>query len=206
MRHHWLARAGRAELTLVFAGWGLGPMPFAGLAGAGDVLVVDDYTALDDPLPQTAAYDGVRLLAYSFGVAAAGHWLSASGLRPVRLAAVNGTLFPADERKGIAPEIVTATADGLSTASFARFCRRAGHKGPVPAIDMAAAQAELRAIADRGPAPETRFDRVWISAQDRIVPASAQEAAWRDHAEAIRRIPASHQPFAPDQHWQEWFA
>lgn len=206
MKRHWLARAGGVELMLVFGGWGLGTAPFAGLAGAGDVLVVDDYTTLDDSLPETARYDRVRLLAYSFGVASAGHWLSASGLRPQRLAAVNGTLFPADDGKGIARRTVAATADGLSAAGFARFCRRAGHTGAPPRIDVAAARAELRAIVERGPAPETAFGRIWISGRDRIIPARAQERAWRSQTRAIRRIPAAHQPFAPGQDWQEWFA
>lgn len=206
MRRHWLARAGSDELTLVFAGWGLGAAPFAGLTGAADVLVVDDYTTLDDPLPEVTSYARLRLLAYSFGVASAAHWLARAGLRPARLAAVNGTLHPADPTRGIAPEMVAATADGLNADSFARFCRRAGLTGPAPTIDYHAAAAELRAIAARGPAPETPFDRVWIADADRIIPTAAQTLAWHDQAEAVRRIPGGHMPFRPGQSWQEWFA
>lgn len=124
MRKLWLDRQGGANLTLVFGGWGLGPAPFAALAGAGDVLFVDDYRDLSDPLPEIGAYERVRLLAYSFGVASAAHWLAGAGVTPEQSVAVNGTLFPADERRGIAPDIVAATADGLTPASFARFCRR----------------------------------------------------------------------------------
>lgn len=206
MRRHWLARNGGPQLTLVFGGWGLGAAPFAGLTGTEDVLVIDDYTTLDAPLLETAQYDHIRLLAYSFGVAAAAHWLSAYKLPLQRLVAVNGTLYPVDKTRGIAPEIITATADGLSAARFAQFCRRAGHALPAPHIDVAMAKTELRAIAQRGPAPPTAFERIWISQQDRIIPARAQEAAWQAQAGAVRRLRAAHQPFAAGQSWQDWFA
>lgn len=206
MRKLWLDRQGGANLTLVFGGWGLGPAPFAALAGAGDVLFVDDYRDLSDPLPEIGAYERVRLLAYSFGVASAAHWLAGAGVTPEQSVAVNGTLFPADERRGIAPDIVAATADGLTPASFARFCRRAGLSGPPPELDISAAQAELRTIADRGPAPDTRFDRIWISARDRIIPAAAQETAWAGQSGVVRRLDAPHVPFGDGQSWKGWFA
>ncbi|MEX0317218.1 MAG: pimeloyl-ACP methyl esterase BioG family protein [Ruegeria sp.] len=206
MRTQWLARGGSAELTLVFGGWGLGSAPFEELTGAPDVLFVDDYRQIDTGLPETAQYDHVRLLAYSFGVASALHWLAGSGLHTERRVAVNGTPHPADRTRGIAPEMVAATADGLSPASFAGFCRRAGHPGAPPDIDIPAAQAELRAIAARGPGPEIPFDRIWISERDRIVPRPAQEAAWAAQSGTIRHIPTPHQPFRPGQSWEEWFA
>ena len=206
MRRHWLARDGSDELTLVFAGWGLGAAPFAGLIGATDVLVVDDYTTLDDPLPEVAGYARLRLLAYSFGVASAAHWLARFEHRPTQLVAVNGTLHPADPQRGIAPETVAATANGLSSESFARFCRRAGKIGPAPVIDHGAAAVELRAIAARGTAPTLPFDRIWISDADLIIPTAAQTLAWQDQAEAVQRIPGGHMPFRPGQSWQEWFA
>ncbi|MEX0365061.1 MAG: pimeloyl-ACP methyl esterase BioG family protein [Ruegeria sp.] len=206
MRTQWLAQDGSAELTLVFGGWGLGPVPFEGLTGAPDVLFVDDYRQIDTDLPETAQYDRVRLLAYSFGVASALHWLAGSGLQAEQRVAVNGTPYPADRTRGIAPEMVAATADGLSPTSFAAFCRRAGHPGTPPDIDIPAAQAELRAIAARGPAPEIPFGRIWISDRDRIIPRAAQDTAWAGQSEAIRHIPTPHQPFRLGQSWEEWFA
>ena len=206
MKRHWLARSGGQQLTLVFGGWGLGVAPFAGIVGAEDVLVMDNYTTLDDPLPETTQYDYIRLLGYSFGVAAAAHWLSAHPLRLQRLVAVNGTLFPADKGRGIPPGAIAATADNLSKASFARFCRRAGHAGRAPGTDIETAQAELRAILQRGNAPQTTFQRIWISGQDQIIPAETQEAAWQAQSGAIRRLHAQHQPFSAGQSWQDWFA
>ncbi|WP_170773170.1 pimeloyl-ACP methyl esterase BioG family protein [Ruegeria lacuscaerulensis] len=204
MKAVWLSHSGVENLTLVFGGWALGPAPFAELEGGGDVLFVDDYTQLDAELPELADYDRLDVLAFSFGVASAVHWLEGAGVNPDRLVAVSGTLFPADAEKGIAPDMINATADNLSAASFAKFCRRAGFEGPAPQIDIHAAQAELRAILQRGPALARRFDRVWIPHQDRIIPTKAQEAAWQ--SSAIRRIDGPHVPFRAGQSWAEWLA
>ena len=204
MRTQWLARRGTKNLTLVFGGWGLGVTPFTGLVGPDDVLFVDDYTRIEQEIPETDHYDRVRLLAYSFGVASAAHWMDCAGVTPARKVAVNGTLYPADETRGIPPETVAATADGLTVDSFAKFCRRAGMRGPVPVIDIPAAQTELRAIAERGPCRDISFDAIWISERDRIVPTQAQMTAWKDQAAAIRRIPKPHQPFEGAQLWQDW--
>ncbi|WBL33172.1 DUF452 family protein [Sinirhodobacter sp. HNIBRBA609] len=206
MRRHWLAREGADELTLVFSGWGLGAAPFTALTGAADVLVVNDYIDLDDPLPEVAGYARLRLLAYSFGVASAAHWLARTGVRPARLVAVNGTLHPVDPQRGIPPETVAGTADGLNAENFVRFCQRAGVTEPVPAIDYHAAAAELRVIAARGAAQEIPFDRIWIADGDRIIPTAAQVLAWSEQAAVVRRIPGGHMPFCPGQSWQEWFA
>lgn len=206
MRQEWLARTGGAELTLVFGGWALGSAPFVGLGGGQDLLFVDDYRTLDSDLPEIAGYDRFRLLAYSFGVASAAHWLARTCHRPARLVAVNGTLFPADPERGIKPEIVAATADGLSEPSFARFCRHAGLTETPPALAIAERREELLAIIRRGAGPQTRFDRIWISTRDRIIPTHAQEMAWAGQAREIRRLDAPHVPFYHGQDWEAWFA
>ncbi|WP_170412309.1 pimeloyl-ACP methyl esterase BioG family protein [Ruegeria arenilitoris] len=206
MKQRWLSRSGTAEVLLVFGGWALGPGPFESLEGNTDVLFVDDYIRLDNPLSELSNYDKVTLIAFSFGVASAAHWLAQTGVRPDRLIAVSGTLHPADVERGIAPDMIRATADQLSTASFAKFCRRAGLEGPAPEIDIDTAKAELHAVIERGPAPDPGFDRIWMPLRDRIISTSAQKAAWVDQQEAVRTVPTAHIPFANGQNWQEWIA
>jgi len=200
----WLAQSDDPALILVFGGWALGATPFDGLTSAGNVLLVQDYANLDSDLPDLSGFNQVDLLAFSFGVASAAHWLDQEDFRPNRLVAVSGTLHPADADKGIAPDTIRATADQLSPDSFAKFCRRAGLKTPPCNIDLRAAQVELQAVAARGSAPDPGFDRVWIPNRDRIIPTSAQEAAWAGQDQAIRRIAGSHVPFRSGQSWAEW--
>lgn len=206
MRHRWLARSDSPDLNLVFGGWALGSAPFSCLTGGENVLFVEGYTRLDDPLPDLAGFDRVELLAFSFGVASAAHWLSQSGIRPDRLVAVSGTLNPASAENGIAPDMIRATADQLSQASFAKFCRRAGLSGDVDELDIPSARAELLAVTDRGPAEDPGFDRIWIPTRDRIVPTIAQQAAWASRADRVRTIEGPHVPFRAGQSWAEWLA
>lgn len=204
MKRQWLSRSDASDLIVIFGGWALGACPFSTLTGGGDVLFVDDFTRLDDPLPELARYGRVDLIAFSFGVAAAAHWMSVTGFVPTRLTAVSGTLSPADAENGIAPDVIRATADKLNENSFARFCRRAGLVGPAPMMDIAAARDELYAVMERGAAPDCRFDRIWIPDQDRIVPTNAQKAAWHGQADAVRHIPGPHVPFRTGQSWADW--
>lgn len=206
MRSEWLQRTGSQEVIVVFGGWALGSAPFAALKGDSDLLFVEDWRSLDGALPNLGGYETRLLVAFSFGVAAAGHWIAAHGDQFDRKVAVNGTLDPVSASHGISAEMVEATASGLSVASFSSFCRRAGVK-PAPAIDLEARRAELRAVAQRGQASALRFDRIWLSRKDRIFPPAALQAAWADQADDVRWLDsAPHSPFAVGQTWGDWRA
>ncbi len=202
MRAEWLQHRGAEGLIVVFGGWALSPAPFAHLTGEDDVLFAQDWRDLDHDLPEYAGYDRCLLLAHSFGVAAAGHWLASPGRRDPfqRKIAVNGTLFPCDPQRGIPPDLVRATAENLSPANLHRFCARAGSTPP-SAPDLPALQAELMAVLARGPAPQLRFDRIWLGRQDRIFPPEALAQGFADQAEAIRWLDHGHTPFGL---WQDW--
>ena len=119
MQQYWLSRIGTPSLTLLFRGWAIGAAAFVGMISDDDVLLVHDYSSLDDPLRDLAQYDRVNLIAFSFGVASAVHWMAGSGFQPARLVAIGGTLSPASDDKGIAPALIRATADTLSDESMA---------------------------------------------------------------------------------------
>ncbi|WP_298966641.1 pimeloyl-ACP methyl esterase BioG family protein [uncultured Roseibium sp.] len=205
MRLHWLRKSGSARLILAFGGWVLGPSIFRNMTGSEDVLFVEDYRQLDLDPGFIETYDEVYLLAYSFGVVSALHWLANVQWKPARLVAVNGTAYPADREKGIPPELLKAAADGLSVSSLARFTRRCGSASPPAEFDIKAAREELHFIADRGPARELPFDRIWISTGDRIISAHAQEAGWARQRSVVRHIASFHQPFNQGQSWGDWF-
>ena len=204
MRKTWLRRSGTAELILVFGGWGIGAAPFTGMSSDADVLLVDDFRDLGDPVAERDAYDGISLVGFSFGVSALAHWCGGVSAAANRVVAINGTLYPVDADRGIAPETVSGTAENLSQKSFARFFRRAGLCQPVPEIDIESARIELEIVTERGPAPALVFDRIWVSERDRIFPSAAQLNAWRDQKEAVQLIPEGHIPFSATQSWEQW--
>ncbi|MDW4549096.1 DUF452 family protein [Defluviimonas sp. D31] len=199
----WLRRDGAARVVVFFAGWGAEPSDIAGLGGAYDVLFVRDWRALGD-LPDLSSYTERLLVAWSFGVAAYGHWQAGRADPFTRKVAVNGTLAPVDRERGIPPRVFAMTLAGLSEENFHAFLARShGADQPRRTVDVAALTAELEAVRDRGPAPETLFDRIWISEADGIIPPANQRRAWEGQADRITGIDAAHAPFA---HWSDWEA
>ena len=131
MKTAWLRKEGSQELLLLFNGWGmdrrigdhlLRQSELAGLSS--DILLCYDYRSLEleaGVMMEAARYARITLVAWSFGVWAARH----TELPPIaRAIAINGTLFPVDDRKGIAPEIFEATLATYSEGSRQRFYRR----------------------------------------------------------------------------------
>ena len=202
MKAQWLQQRGADHLILVFGGWALGATPFAHLKGAADVLLLSDYQSLDFDWKALPAYGRRSLIAYSFGVAAAGHALAQIPLDFDRKVAVCGSLYPADDQLGIPVERVHQTADNLTETSLRQFARRAGSSLPEE-HDIAALIAELRAVMARGPAPDLGFERIWLGRNDRIFPPEALAAAWQDQAEQVRWLETGHTPFAAFGDWLE---
>lgn len=205
MKGQWLQRNGADELILVFGGWALGAAPFAHLSGSADILLLSDYRTLDFDAETLRPYAQRTLIAYSFGVAAAGHALASAALEFDRKVAVCGSLRPSDERFGIPPERVRQTADQLTEASLRQFARRAGSAAPETS-DIPALRDELLAVIARGPAPDPGFDRIWLARRDRIVPPENLEAAWRDQGDQVRWLETSHNPFAAFTAWSDVLA
>ncbi|UWR85314.1 DUF452 family protein [Phaeobacter inhibens] len=202
MEFRWLKRKQAGEAIVIFGGWAVGPGVFDHLAGAQDLVFVSDYRSLDVDLPDLSGYDHVTLLAWSFGVAAYAHWQEGRADPFDRKVAVNGTLTPVDETRGIPPAVMVKTAEGLSEQRFAQFLRRTFNTPQPPhAVDIDARRAELHAVAARGTAPSVHFDQIWIAGRDRIFPPANQHRAWA--GATIRELPAAaHAPFDHFDSWQ----
>lgn len=202
MEIRWLKQNKAADVIVVFGGWAVGPDVFAHLAGPQDLLFASDYRNLDAELPDLSGYQSVTLVAWSFGVAAYAHWQKDRTDPFDRKIAVNGTLAPVDEARGIPPAVLAKTAEGLSEQSFAQFLRRTFNAPQPPrSIDVEARRAELHAVAARGAAPAVTFDQVWLSGRDRIFPPVNQHRAWV--GATLRELPtAAHAPFDQFDSWK----
>uniref|UniRef100_Q3ANZ3 Uncharacterized protein n=1 Tax=Chlorobium chlorochromatii (strain CaD3) TaxID=340177 RepID=Q3ANZ3_CHLCH len=127
----WLKQSGADELLLFFNGWGMDRRSAEYLyhivirdGWRGDCLSFFNYKdfAIEPSLIDAISnYKRCNLLAWSFGVWAARH----VALPPIECAiALNGTIFPLDAERGIAPELVAATCNGWSESNRQRFERR----------------------------------------------------------------------------------
>lgn len=202
LHHH----PGTPRLLLIFAGWACESDPFAGIAPEGyDVAVVHSYTHPDIPAGSYPAgldarleplgYTEVCVLAWSYGVAVASRFLASTRL-PIGLAvAVAGTMHPVDAELGIPPRVYALTLRSLSPAALQEFWRRAGCPAPATEPDIAALRADLEWVGSQEPCVTDRWDVVYITGADRIVPPAAQRRQWQGHP-CVRHLPDS--PHTPD--------
>lgn len=175
MEFRWIKQNQAAEAIVVFGGWAVGPEVFWHLDGPQDILFASGYSDLNAELPDLSGYDHVSLLAWSFGVAAYGHWQQGRSDPFQRKVAVNGSLKPVNRSAGIPPAVFRKTAESLSLESFQSFLTRVFGQPQPPSRWMwtrsgrscwqwsAAAMHRKRGLTGSGSAPATRSFRppIW---------------------------------------------
>lgn len=203
MKTAFVSQQGARRLILVFAGWAMDDAPFRHLRRPGyDIAIVWDYR---DLCPLTAdfvaAYDEVCIIAWSLGVYAASVTTDAIAPKITRRVAVNGTLWPVDEDRGIPEAIFAGTLNGLDERNLLKFYRRvAGSRSQydifaatMPQRDIPELADELRVFLELP--VHTRIDKDdWdvaiIGAKDAIFPPTNQRNAWA--GSIIEEIDAPH--------------
>lgn len=193
-------------LMLFFAGWGMDEHPFESLSFEGfDVIVVwdyDDATPLDGSL--FASYSEICVVAWSFGVVNADNFMTLHPDLPFTMAvAVNGTLFPVDDERGIPERVFDATLENLSERSVSKFnYRMCGSREMFNRFSSVAPKRSLQSVRDELPAmrrissisPQTAAERwtsVVVAASDAIFPSESQLRAWEGHP-AVRVVEGAH--------------
>lgn len=187
------------RLLLFFSGWGTDASVAEGMDFSGyDTAVVWDYRTLDIPPELDEAmgrYEEIVLAAWSFGVAAAARFISGhTGLPVTRRVAVNGTLWPVDDSRGIPEAIFRGTLDGLNDRTLSKFYRRmaAGRAFTPPSRPVDELASELRAIEALDVPRDMHWDMAFFSIDDRIIPAANQAKAWEGNP--VRQIEGGHLP------------
>lgn len=200
MKLTFLTHNDSRRLLLFFAGWGMDERPFRGLARADyDLAVAYDYSDETD-VTVGGGFDEIMVVAWSFGVIAADRFMAAHPELPFTLrCAVNGTLYPVDDRCGIPSAIFDGTLAGLSEQSLTKFRRRmaGGAKACAPFLENAPQRtieslaAELRTIAALE-AAHTNWDVAYVAEADRIIPPENQLTAWQSEGVTVRTVAGAH--------------
>ncbi|MBE6441959.1 MAG: DUF452 family protein [Desulfovibrio desulfuricans] len=197
MKTAFPARRNAPTLELFFTGWGMDARPFARAVQSPrmrgcDFALCYDYSDTDFSLPDVSGYAQVRVRAWSLGVYAAAVALAGTRLPVERAVAVNGTLYPVDDERGIPTAVYDATLRGLegdaALSVVERFTRRMC--GPYledfaaqrPARSVDSLRDELAAVrahaaSRRGPL-FTAWDLAVLSRRDRIFPIDNMRRAW----------------------------
>ncbi|MDE7452693.1 MAG: DUF452 family protein [Paramuribaculum sp.] len=206
MNHAIVSHTGSSRLIIFFAGWGMDDTPFRNMRYPGyDVAVVWNYSESGFTSDFWRGYSEICILAWSYGVYYAGRFIENHPELPVTArVAVNGTLYPVDKEKGIPAQIFNVTLSALSQQNVKKFYRRMCGSSVAyesfmdnsPGRSVESLAAELTAIGDDFSiygAPQCRWDKAYISANDRIFPPESQFAAWNDMADIIT-LPGAHLP------------
>lgn len=178
-----------------------------------DVLMFYDYGDLDpdqDIGALLASYRESVVVAWSMGVWV-GQRIFQSFLPQLQGAlAINGTLFPIDDRRGIPEALVVATLAGLTQKQrlkfYLRMCRdRSLYKrflGLQPRRGLESQALELAALLEKArlQAPgQVIYGSALISQDDRIMPSTNQLRAWPKKMQHM--IAGSHFPFYDFESW-----
>ena len=199
MKHYFIQQKHLPRLTLFFAGWGMDECPFMDYcSGNSDLLVCYDYRSLDFTLLQ--GYQEIRLIAWSMGVWAASMVLQDMDLPICERVALNGTVTPVDDLKGIPQQVFEGTLEGLNEGTLEKFIRRMClkkenletflSKRPQRAVEEL--QEELRRIGEQVKScavPSFAWERAVIGKNDLIFTAVNQRNAWTGTEVAEYDIP-----------------
>lgn len=136
MQQYNIQHGHSTHLILFFAGWGMdrnllsiedSPLSVTDLDTSldADFMICYDYRSLDFDFTQLQSYRSITVVAWSMGVRMADIVLSGVTDLPItQRIAINGTPYPIDEERGIAPVIFNGTLNGLNEQSLLKFYRR----------------------------------------------------------------------------------
>ena len=191
------------RLTLIFAGWGMSATDFRFLENhETDLLVCSDYRVPNFNTDILKPYTDVRLIGYSLGVWAAAYVFSEKKIAFSEKIAINGTMFPVDNERGIPTQLYEGTEQSLSENSFRKFIlRMCGTKESFQEFmantaqkNIAHLKEELRVIQQLSMQyniSDFQWSKVVISTNDAIFLPENQRKAWLGN-ENVVEVEASH--------------
>lgn len=196
------------RLILVFSGWSCDAAPFRNLHPDGwDIAVAYDYSSMDLDSGFLDRYETVRLFAWSLGVVAASVALAGCG-NISEAVAINGTLSPVDDGKGIPTAIYFGTADNLDLRNLVKFRKRmAGNseryrryfaEAAVTGEEILSLKEQLYRLAELSEkisgSGHLPWKRAYVSSNDRIFPPANIKQAWTDAGVETVEIDDAHMP------------
>lgn len=205
---------GNDRLLLFFNGWSASPRLFTRIEPETDMdyWVAYDYRGGFELDESIFFYKEVTVIAWSLGVFVATFSLIGHRLPIVRAIAVNGTLFPVDNRWGIPCNVFWGTLKNLNAEAMRRFNRRMcgnqlvlQHYSQLPAYPLDEIREELKSLStvvttDCSCSPF--WTEAIISTEDCIFPPQNMRTYWEGRC-AIREIKAPHYPFYLWERWSE---
>ena len=171
MKQYFIIKNNQKHLLLFFAGWGMDETPFLQIHPTDkDWMICYDYRSLEFDADILQEYSEITLIAWSMGVWAASQIMKQYPSLPLSQSiAINGTLSPIHETKGITPTIFEGTLQGLNEQSLQKFQRRM--------CGSAADYKAFQTVAPQRPVEELKEELAAIQKQYLSLPPS--DFAWQ---------------------------
>lgn len=214
MQFHWLNKQNNSKLIIFFAGWSFDENPFKFLACENfDVLIVYDYSTIDENIEKFTSYKEINLIAWSMGVFVA-YLLKDKLPKFNKKIAINGTPFPVNDEFGISVKPFLLTLRHARTGLEGKFyqnifdTKEEFEKYSTMSVNRSIEnrETELKSLYDKIQSVEINYNRFYdkalISSRDKIIPTKNQINFWQNNAE-IEMLESGHFPYYNFKSWNE---
>ncbi len=198
MKYKWLNRENNFKIILFFNGWGMDEAVVSHLLPEDyDVVMFYDYNNLDFDFSELNSRKKY-LVAWSMGVMCA----TLFDIQYEKKVAINGTLKPIDDNFGIPNRIYDLTIKGFSPKSAEKFIQNMFNEPPKEfsvSRGFENQKSELYALKNYKSDMNFKYDKVWISDNDKIIPTKNQIKFWNQQP----NLKSGHAPFNLFLKWSE---
>lgn len=184
MEYKWLNRENNEKIIIFFNGWGMDENVVKEMSSENfDVVMFYDYNTLKTNFNFEIlnTYKQRFLVAWSMGVMIATLFKDKLG-KLDGATAINGTLKPIDSEFGINPRIYELTIRGFNEIGREKFIRNMFDSSleELPKIDrtLENQKTELSAIKNYSADMDFKYNKVFISDSDKIIPTKNQCKFW----------------------------
>ena len=212
MQYHWLNKQNNDKLIVFFAGWSFDYVPFEFLdCKNNDVVVIYDYNTLDN-LPYFGTYRTKTMICWSMGVYIA-YLLKDEFPNFDKKIAINGTVYPIDDKFGIPQKTFNLTLKYAETGLQGKFYQNVFNSSDLYERYMQNPVArplknrvdELSTLYNLIKNTQIKYDgkyytKAIVSLSDKIIPVKNQLTFWSNTAEQIE---SGHFPFYNYKSWDE---
>ena len=215
MQYCWLNKVNNKKLIVFFCGWSFDEKPFKHLQfNDYDVLVVYDYTTIENLDDIFDGYEASYLITWSMGVYVA-YLLRECLPKFIKKIAINGTPFPIDDELGIPLRTFDLTLKYVDSGLKGKFQQNL-FKNPADyekyllnpvgrSIENRAGELVALNTFIKGKKVEYSkfYDCAIISDTDKIIPTRNQIKCWETFETPIKILDNGHFPFYEFKSWNE---
>ncbi len=206
MEYKWINKQNNKNLIVFFNGWGMNERIVSSLGFQNfDVLVFYDYRNFELGEFNFSQYENKNLAAWSLGVYVCNNFYSQFSDFG-NFVAINGTQKPVDDNFGIPEKIYNLTVDNFNELSCRKFMKKISSDINIQdycSRNCNELKEELISIRDLKPNKFFKFNKAYVSLNDKIIPAKNQINFWEKEGVEVIKLDKMHYIFDSFKNWSD---